>query len=222
LGKYKRSAAEKNIPFDLTFDHFLDLIFDDCHYCGLSPRHRVRLTGINLLCNGIDRIRSDKGYISDNVLTCCRDCNYSKNILSYNEFIEQTGKIIKFFIKGDIKPSSSIFVNPRYHRNIFFRCVNLARKKNLSFSLSLANVINLVTEPCFYCGGGFTTKTQIKKDEFIFTNGIDRLDSNRGYSKTNSVPCCKTCNLIKRDYEFMFFLQLVNSIHYNRSLYVKN
>ncbi len=30
-------------------------------------------------------------------------------------------------------------------------------------------------------------------------NGVDRVDSSRGYVKDNVVSCCKHCNLAKRD-----------------------
>jgi len=42
----------------------------------------------------------------------------------------------------------------------------------------------IVTQPCYYCG-----KQPI--------NGIDRLDSSKGYGLDNCVPCCSLCNQIK-------------------------
>lgn len=30
-------------------------------------------------------------------------------------------------------------------------------------------------------------------------NGVDRVDSSRGYDKENIVPCCKICNRSKSD-----------------------
>lgn len=32
---------------------------------------------------------------------------------------------------------------------------------------------------------------------YLKINGIDRVDSNIGYTKDNSVPCCKYCNFAK-------------------------
>ena len=36
-------------------------------------------------------------------------------------------------------------------------------------------------------------------EEILKINGIDRVDSNIGYTNENSVPCCKTCNFAKND-----------------------
>lgn len=63
---------------------------------------------------------------------------------------------------------------------------------------------------CDYCGSP-PTKTynmsnhrkhrssnyQIQEGNFTY-NGLDRLDSNRGHMLDNVVPCCYTCNLMKR------------------------
>lgn len=42
-------------------------------------------------------------------------------------------------------------------------------------------------KPCFYCG---TT------DEPI---GCDRIDNGLGHTKSNCVPCCKTCNKVRNN-----------------------
>jgi hypothetical protein len=43
-------------------------------------------------------------------------------------------------------------------------------------------------------------------------SGIDRIDSNLGYSRDNCVPCCKRCNLAKRKMSYGDFLDLAKSI----------
>jgi len=35
--------------------------------------------------------------------------------------------------------------------------------------------------------------------EVTLFNGIDRVNNSAGYTNHNTVPCCKTCNLAKRD-----------------------
>ena len=34
---------------------------------------------------------------------------------------------------------------------------------------------------------------------YVFYNGIDRVDNNRGYEIENVVPCCTSCNSAKMD-----------------------
>jgi hypothetical protein len=70
----------------------------------------------------------------------------------------------------------------------------------LPWDLSLEEYKTLVTSPRFYCGmppkqhphGVLLRRTGLKR------NGIDRIDSSRGYSKENCVSCCKLCNMDKR------------------------
>lgn len=87
----------------------------------------------------------------------------------------------------------------------------------------------LVTQPCYYCGdmdvkNYASTKSYIKfhgkailEDEIklyeVKLNGVDRIDSSRGYELDNCVPCCKHCNTIKMDYTQDKFYQKVNIIN---------
>ena len=41
--KYIASARKRNIKFDLGFNHFLELIFSPCHYCGVPDTSRVTI-----------------------------------------------------------------------------------------------------------------------------------------------------------------------------------
>lgn len=43
-------------------------------------------------------------------------------------------------------------------------------------------------------------------------NGIDRVDNNKGYTITNSVPCCKDCNFAKRDMTHDEFIAWVTRV----------
>ena len=58
----------------------------DCYYCG------NKVNGI-----GLDRIDNRVGYTIKNVVSCCRDCNTMKMILSQREFIEKIIKIANRF-----------------------------------------------------------------------------------------------------------------------------
>jgi hypothetical protein len=46
-------------------------------------------------------------------------------------------------------------------------------------------------------------------------NGIDRLDSSRGYEMGNVVPCCKQCNWAKNDIPYDEFLDWIKRVHRN-------
>lgn len=66
------------------------------------------------------------------------------------------------------------------------------------FELSEEEFKTLTKANCAYCG---IEPFQISKNKtekvLYYYNGIDRKDNNDGYTTTNSVSCCGTCNDIK-------------------------
>lgn len=54
--------------------------------------------------------------------------------------------------------------------------------------------------------------------EYLY-NGLDRVDSNKGYLKENVVPCCEICNKAKRDLSLCQFKKWINRlIKYNNNV----
>lgn len=77
----------------LTYKQFKSFITDRCYYCGKKPNP----------FNGIDRINNKKGYLRDNCVSCCWECNRMKGIMTQEEFNK---KILTLYewdkkIKGD-------------------------------------------------------------------------------------------------------------------------
>lgn len=86
----KRKAGERDLQFTLKLDEFLELIIQDCHYCGKPPSNCYKLPGNrDLKYSGLDRKHNDHGYIPGNCLPCCWHCNSMKLDLSYEDFIEK-------------------------------------------------------------------------------------------------------------------------------------
>jgi hypothetical protein len=69
-----------------------------------------------------------------------------------------------------------------------------AKRKNLEFSLTLADFYYLMKLPCIYCNKINDIKDGKTK---VFFMGIDRIDNNKGYFWENCVPACKECNTSK-------------------------
>ena len=75
---------------------------------------------------------------------------------------------------------------------------------------------------CFYCGTKpimkvcdrkkNKEKTKISETK-IMVNGIDRKDSSIGYTKHNSVSCCKHCNTAKNDMNIEDFKNWIKKIY---------
>lgn len=77
-----------------------------------------------------------------------------------------------------------------------------AKRRNIVFEISREHFRHLVSLNCFYCNAVPSTisRRELGKynGEFIY-NGIDRLDSSKGYVDGNVVPCCSDCNRAKMD-----------------------
>jgi hypothetical protein len=79
------------------------------------------------------------------------------------------------------------------------RCKN----KGMEFSISLWKFEFYINRPCYIC----------KKE---FSNGLDRIDNNIGYTEKNVYPCCFDCNRMKSNktvFEFKEYLARLNKDH---------
>ena len=84
--RYRRNAIKHKREFNLTFNEFRKLIYDNCYYCGSIPQSKLRIVNSELH-HGIDRVNNDIDYIITNCVTCCPNCNFAKKQLTHNEFM---------------------------------------------------------------------------------------------------------------------------------------
>lgn len=84
----KRKAISRNIEWSLSLEEFSETCGQPCYYCD-------NLIGEIVLYNsGLDRLDNNKGYIKENVVSCCNTCNSIKsNILSLEE-MKQVAQLI--------------------------------------------------------------------------------------------------------------------------------
>jgi hypothetical protein len=98
--------------------------------------------------------------------------------------------------------------------------------------LTLKEFIKIIKNPCEYCGSQNTMKfhscykqdgtlkkhvkkqlTYIKlKNAYVEHNGLDRVNSLKGYSLDNVVSCCERCNEMKMQYSVEEFLKHIKNI----------
>jgi len=99
--KYKKSAEKRECSFNINFETFLDLIRQNCYYCGEKPQQYFKApeSQRGFLYNGIDRIDSHGGYEDNNVVTCCKKCNYLKWNRNQKEFIVWIKKCVPILEK---------------------------------------------------------------------------------------------------------------------------
>lgn len=97
FSRYKASAKFKGHEFALTESEFKSITKTVCHYCGVPPSSVNKHTGGSgtYVYNGIDRVDNSIGYVVDNCVPCCGDCNYAKRNLSYHDFLSLISRISK-------------------------------------------------------------------------------------------------------------------------------
>jgi len=96
----RREAIRKGLDFELTKEEFTALVLSSCVYCGALPaKHRSSSRrfgafppiGIpHVSVNGIDRVKSSRGYTKKNSIPCCWACNRAKAdmpLARFNEWI---------------------------------------------------------------------------------------------------------------------------------------
>lgn len=227
---------------NLTFEQFYQLSQMPCHYCGLEANKSNRF---NLFLhqkssnfskehgefnyNGLDRVDNNLSHDINNVVPCCRTCNQFKLNMNLNEFYEKINNLnINFIFNTNINN-----LNFKIKLNILFPfCITLknerkiniintkvdhirshAKKCNRNINLTRHQIASLITSPCAYCNF-------VPIPEQNILNGIDRIDSSKGYELDNCAPCCKYCNMGKNDLplqEFLDWIHRVKSFQLNKT-----
>ena len=96
---YKGAAQKSNKEFDIPLKVFKWLTSSDCFYCGTPPSKTMKMPKYppgSYLYNGLDRMVPLKGYVLNNVVPCCTQCNMMKWILSKEDFLKHIEKILEF------------------------------------------------------------------------------------------------------------------------------
>lgn len=150
----------------------------------------------------IDRIK--KKYIVK-----CNKCG--------KEFVRDIASVKKF------KGSGCLDCTPRYSNtspvvhHLYIHYKSHASSRNLKFNLTEDQFSLIAHQNCYYCGAKPTIYKQLYKyakntiNESL--NGIDRIDSSKGYELSNIVPCCTMCNRMKLDFTSKEFLNHIQQIH---------
>ena len=113
---------------------------------------------------------------------CVKSCGCKSSVLRSNRLT---------------KPLREIFLKGKYK---IYR--DAARKGGREFELTREDFERLVFSRCHYCGSeplAVHTRQLVERFDEIKWNGIDRVDSSKGYTITNVVTCCKICNVAKSD-----------------------
>ena len=97
-----------------------------------------------------------------------------------------------------------------------------ARKRKFEWNITKEQFVKIIYLNCTYCGSEPNTTVNPTKNHaleasraaecFITYNGIDRLDSTKGYVEGNVAPCCSICNKAKLDMSVKNFIAWVSKV----------
>lgn len=90
-----------------------------------------------------------------------------------------------------------------------------AERRGILFTLTVEEFMIIASLPCYYCGNppSNVRKSGSKKGEDFTYQGIDRENNSQGYTRSNSVPCCITCNKAKGVMSHTEFLDIITRIY---------
>ena len=180
----KSRAKRCNLPLEISFEEFVELHKQFCHYCKkpLDP------TGF-----GLDRLDNNAGYVLSNVVSCCKRCNYIKS----GRLTEPEALAVITALNNPNAPRETIIypltriISVLRKRPFSIKYLLLktgAQNRNLEMNITLDEYIGLVSnDMCHYCGGPLPETSY----------GLDRVDNNGPYVLSNVVPCCGFCNKLK-------------------------
>lgn len=105
------------------------------------------------------------------------------------------------------------------YKKIWYAYVKKSKRKNREFTLSPEEFIEIILSNCFYCGRLPSNNLYKGKERRSFNySGIDRVNNDLGYIKSNCVPCCSSCNSAKGIKPVEEFYSWVEDVYINSVL----
>jgi len=134
----------------------------------------------------------------DTIIKTCSSCNIEK-LLKF--FIKESRSKdgISNICKDCSNKKNKLYKNTKKGRLATYKIG--AKKRNIEWSLSDKEFYKYWQSNCTYC------------DDKIKTIGLDRIDSTIGYQLDNIVPCCFTCNSMKKTASLNDFKKHIEKIY---------
>lgn len=155
-----------------------------------------------------DEAKSRLEFRRDNEMRTCKQCGTEKWLRDFHGHIIKHMEFLQVSFLNTCKqcraPGNVARVKKAKKSDpIYARACTYWRRsklKGIPSDLKLRDIRILLTCPCYYCGG---------RDSEIT---IDRKDSDGGYTRNNTVPCCFRCNTLKSDMPLEAWHRLVPAI----------
>lgn len=106
------------------------------------------------------------------------------------------------------------------------RYIKSAATRKIPWNLTPQQFNEIVKQNCTYCQAPPREYKQRDKKgrgrvRIAVMNGIDRVDSSKGYTLDNCIPCCTTCNRMKLDLPIVDFIKQCTRISVLFDKYMK-
>lgn len=105
--RFKQNAKKRNIYVDIKKSDMEEFLLQPCHYCGSEKTNHYKSKANyckDFFYNGIDRLDSNKPYQKNNIVPCCKHCNWAKNKQTVEEYEAWIERLIKHrSIKNEAK-----------------------------------------------------------------------------------------------------------------------
>lgn len=107
LNNQFRNSRFKKIWCTLSFEEFKKISYWNCYYCWQEPSRIIedrrcdsksqwKISNETIKINWIDRIDSNWIYSKENTVSCCKNCNTAKSIMTQEEFYKWIKKVYEF------------------------------------------------------------------------------------------------------------------------------
>ncbi len=144
------------------------------------------------------------------------DCGTIKKVSTANLISKNTtscGCVLRENLKkGNNKKEEGVAdLNYKY---LSYKSRAKRKKPPLEFFLSKEDFRNIILKDCHYCGAKISPSYTRRRYNGIFSsNGIDRINSLKGYILENCLACCALCNMMKNNLEYDNFINHVKRIN---------
>jgi hypothetical protein len=100
LTSYKKHASIRNLCWEITPEQFFKLTKSKCFYCDCAPSQTHKYSkNSKYQYNGIDRLDSTAGYYPENVVACCKTCNFAKRTMTTKEFLSWIKRVYNHSVR---------------------------------------------------------------------------------------------------------------------------
>ena len=156
-----------------------------------------RLTVLHRTGSALRQAGSKKG---EALWQCLCDC--SKEVVVRGSYLRDERTQSCGCLRSDrARERQSLPIGVAAFHHLVRQIKNSAKQRGHTFNLTDAQIKQLTSQPCHYCGKepaqAQEKTTSVRCNGIYLHNGLDRIDNECGYEIDNVVTCCRTCNSAK-------------------------